>query len=124
MLARRPSRNPEDQAGILRVMAAVKGLHATIVLCDQGHQSNIQDEAALDIVTPEGWGFRARIWHDREATLLDSIIHDQVPVPKAFEGPLDALLPVFLRRPGASEKPVKGHLCDSPLCTSLVAPLA
>ena len=91
-------------------MAAVKGLHATIVLRDQGQQSNIQDEAALDIVTPEGWGFRARIWHDREATLLNGIIHDQVPVPKAFEGPLDALLPVFLKRPGASEKPVKGRL--------------
>ena len=95
------------------LMAAVKGLHATVVLRDQGQRSDIQDEAALDIVTPEGWGFRARIWHDREATLLNGIIHGQAPVPKAFGGPLDALLPVFLRRPGASEKPVQGRLCDS-----------
>ena len=65
-------------------MAAVKGLYAAVVLRDQGQRSDIQDEAALDIVTPEGWGFRARIWHDREATLLDGVIHDQAHVPKAL----------------------------------------
>lgn len=63
---------------------AVKGLHATIVLGERAEPKEIQDEAALDIVTPEGWAFRARIWHDREATLLDRVINDQSHIPKAF----------------------------------------
>ena len=66
------------------LMSAVKGLHATVVLREQGERSDIQDEAALDIITPEGWAFRARIWHDREATLLDRIIDDQAHIPKAL----------------------------------------
>ena len=66
------------------LMASIEGLQAAVVLRDQGERSDIQDEAALDIITPEGWAFRARIWHDREATLLDSIINDQPHVPKAL----------------------------------------
>ncbi|PIL27250.1 hypothetical protein GSI_10394 [Ganoderma sinense ZZ0214-1] len=66
------------------LMEAVKGLQATIVLGERAEQKGLQDEAALDIVTPEGWAFRARIWHDREATLLDRLINDQSHIPKAF----------------------------------------
>ena len=40
--------------------------------------------------------------------------------------PIDARLPVFLRRPGASEKPVKGRLCGGlyGLCKGLVSKVA
>ncbi|CDO77351.1 hypothetical protein BN946_scf184786.g12 [Trametes cinnabarina] len=66
------------------LMGAVKGLHASVVLGERPERLEIQDEAALDIVTQEGWAFRARIWHDREATLLDRIINDQPHLPKAL----------------------------------------
>lgn len=36
----------------------------------------IEDTARLEIRTSDGWAFSARIWHDREATLLDRIIDD------------------------------------------------
>ncbi len=68
----------------IALMEGVKGLQATIVLGERAKQKEIQDEAAIDVVTPEGWAFRARIWHDREATLLDRIINDQSHIPKAL----------------------------------------
>ncbi|KAI0368535.1 Nrap protein [Pilatotrama ljubarskyi] len=66
------------------LMSAVKGLQATVVLGDRPERMEIQDEAALDIVTSDGWAFRARIWHDREATLLDRIINGKSHLPKAI----------------------------------------
>lgn len=72
------------------LMAAVKGLHARVALGDGMERTEIQDEAALDIVTAEGWAFRAQIWHDREATLLERVIDDQPNVPKAFRRPLES----------------------------------
>ncbi|KAL7284370.1 hypothetical protein ACG7TL_001660 [Trametes sanguinea] len=66
------------------LMGAVKGLQASVVLGERPDRLEIQDEAALDILTQEGWAFRARIWHDREATLLDRIINDQPHLPKAL----------------------------------------
>ncbi|KAI8970659.1 Nrap protein [Trametes punicea] len=71
------------------LMGAVKGLQATVVLGERPERLEIQDEAALDIITPEGWAFRARIWHDREATLLDRIIEDQPHLPKALRRSAD-----------------------------------
>nr|VWO97778.1 Ubiquitin-conjugating enzyme E2 2 [Ganoderma boninense] len=65
------------------LMEAVKGLQATVVLGERAGGKELQDEAALDIVTLEGWAFRARIWHDREATLLDRVINDQSHIRKA-----------------------------------------
>ncbi|EIW56105.1 Nrap protein [Trametes versicolor FP-101664 SS1] len=72
----------ERLASIL--MHAVKGLQATVVFGERPERTEIEDEAALDIITADGWAFRARIWHDREATLLDRIINDQPHVPKAL----------------------------------------
>ncbi|KAH9896561.1 Nrap protein [Cubamyces lactineus] len=66
------------------LMSAVKGLQANVVLGERPERTEIQDEAALDIITADGWSFRARIWHDREATLLDRIINDQPHLPKAL----------------------------------------
>ena len=54
------------------LMTAHPGLRATVhieQLCD----SDIQDHASLEIFTPEGWSFTARIWHDREAVLLERL---------------------------------------------------
>ncbi|TBU24395.1 Nrap protein [Dichomitus squalens] len=66
------------------LMAAAKGLQASVVFGEHTARTEIQDEAALDIVTPDGWAFRVRIWHDREATLLDRVINEQSRVPKAL----------------------------------------
>lgn len=64
------------------LMSAVKGLQASVVVGDGVSTSEIQDTASLDIVTPDGWAFHARIWHDREAFLLDKLIDDKPHIPK------------------------------------------
>jgi U3 small nucleolar RNA-associated protein 22 len=43
------------------------------------------DQAQLEITTPDGWAFALRIWHDREATLIDRILHS----PPAAYSPHD-----------------------------------
>ncbi|CAK5268603.1 unnamed protein product [Mycena citricolor] len=53
------------------LVSAVPGLTAAVVASDN---TSIEDTACLQIVTADGWAFVARIWHDREATLLDRII--------------------------------------------------
>ncbi|THU79980.1 Nrap protein [Dendrothele bispora CBS 962.96] len=64
------------------LMAATPGLTASVVIGEgSGEESDIQDTARLEIVTPEGWAFSARIWHDREATLLDRIISGTGSLP-------------------------------------------
>jgi U3 small nucleolar RNA-associated protein 22 len=56
------------------LMTSVQGLKATVVVGDGISTSEIQDSARLEMITADGWAFSARIWHDREATLLDRII--------------------------------------------------
>ncbi|KAJ7721723.1 Nrap protein [Mycena maculata] len=56
------------------LMVSVAGLKAAVVVGDGVSTSAIQDSSRLEIVTPDGWAFSARIWHDREATLLDRLI--------------------------------------------------
>ncbi|KAJ6612257.1 Nrap protein [Mycena sp. CBHHK59/15] len=63
------------------LMTSVEGLKATVVVGDGVSLSEIQDNARLEMVTADGWAFSARIWHDREATLLDRIITGQNPLP-------------------------------------------
>ena len=60
------------------LMAAVVGLRARVVIGDGVSTSDIIDQAFVEIVTPDGWAFEARIWHSREATLLDRIIEHKV----------------------------------------------
>ena len=79
----RSSRWPDDLKAIqkmklaffehvaVRLMASIKGLNATVAVGDGANDSEIADKAWLDIVTLEGWAFSARIWHNREAMLLD-----------------------------------------------------
>lgn len=73
----------ERVAGAL--MASVQNLKATVVIGDGLQQSEIVDQSCLEIVTADGWAFSARVWHDREATLLDRIINDK---PKSMK-PVD-----------------------------------
>ncbi|KAJ7650617.1 Nrap protein [Roridomyces roridus] len=56
------------------LMLAVPGLTASVVVGDGVTASDIQDTARLEVVTTDGWAFSVRIWHDREATLLDRLI--------------------------------------------------
>ncbi|KAK7059108.1 U3 snoRNP protein [Paramarasmius palmivorus] len=80
------SRWPDDLRAIQKIklafferiaralMTSVSGLRASVVIGDGAATSQVQDTSFLEIVTPDGWAFHARIWHDREATLLDRII--------------------------------------------------
>ncbi|ESK98055.1 pre-rrna processing protein utp22 [Moniliophthora roreri MCA 2997] len=56
------------------ILSSNSGLKASVVIGDGISTSEIQDVSFLEIITPDGWAFHARIWHDREATLLDRII--------------------------------------------------
>ncbi|KAF7330353.1 Mannose-6-phosphate isomerase [Mycena venus] len=63
------------------LMTSVTGLKATVVVGDGVITSEIQDNSRLEIVSPDGWAFSARIWHDREATLLDRLITGKNALP-------------------------------------------
>ncbi|KAI0051574.1 Nrap protein [Auriscalpium vulgare] len=66
------------------LMISVKGLTARVVVGERLGASAIADQGGLEIVTPLGWAFSARLWHDREATLLNRII-EQNDVPKLLQ---------------------------------------
>lgn len=63
------------------LMTAVSGLKANVVLGNPATTPDIQDSCSLEIKTPQGWVFNARIWHDREAKLLDTAIDDKPHIP-------------------------------------------
>ncbi|EED77719.1 predicted protein [Postia placenta Mad-698-R] len=67
------------------LMATQKGLRAAVSVHDGGAPSEIRDQASLEIVTAEGWAFHARIWHDREATLLERAINDKPHISKRLQ---------------------------------------
>ncbi|KAK1228630.1 U3 snoRNP protein [Marasmius sp. AFHP31] len=69
------------------LMSTSSGLKVSVVVEDT--QNDIQDTSCLEIVTTEGWVFRARIWHDREATLLDRIISGKGHLPHVKVKPKD-----------------------------------
>jgi len=61
----------------------VPGTKASVVLGagNVTDSNELLDKAYLEVITPEGWAFHARIWHNREATLLDRILDDSGPLP-------------------------------------------
>ncbi|THH22517.1 hypothetical protein EUX98_g8176 [Antrodiella citrinella] len=63
------------------LMGSTPGLKATVVVGDPVSTSDILDVASLEIITPQGWAFVARIWHNREAMLLDNAIDDKPHIP-------------------------------------------
>ncbi|TCD66882.1 hypothetical protein EIP91_000780 [Steccherinum ochraceum] len=64
-----------------KLMESTPELRATVVVGDPVSTSDIMDTASLEIITPQGWAFTARIWHDREAKLLDTTIDDRPHIP-------------------------------------------
>lgn len=75
------------------LMDSVEGLTAKVVVGDGVNNSPILDKSSLEIVTPEGWAFTARIWHDREINLLDQVIGGEA-----------ALLPHIVRKKDNKKK--------------------
>ena len=81
------ARWPDDLAAIQKMKLAIlerlaqaltkviSGLHARVAIMLPAGVPLIVDHAQLEIITPEGWAFALRIWHDREVTLLDRILH-------------------------------------------------
>ncbi|OCF40806.1 hypothetical protein I317_05418 [Kwoniella heveanensis CBS 569] len=81
---------PDDLSAIQKVKLALfdrlarviedrlPGVRLSIVF-DQ-HASEVQDHAALEILLPAGAAFRLRIYHDRERTLLERVVHEDEPV--------------------------------------------
>lgn len=59
------------------LMGKVEGLQASVVVTDEQPLPEIVDTVYLEVFTPEGWAFKARIWHDREATLLGRLLADK-----------------------------------------------
>ncbi|KIK81853.1 hypothetical protein PAXRUDRAFT_832582 [Paxillus rubicundulus Ve08.2h10] len=55
------------------LMASTPGLRASVYIGDP-RGLGVQDHVSLEILTAEGWAFSARIWHDREATVLERLI--------------------------------------------------
>ncbi|KAF8965448.1 Nrap protein [Flammula alnicola] len=73
-------------------------LTANVVIGDGTHDSLILDRASLEIVTPEGWAFSARIWHDREVNLLDRVIEgNATTLPHVYYEAMEAK-EVYMRR--------------------------
>ena len=54
---------------------AMPGLLARVAIVSPTGVPHTTDQAQLEITTPDGWAFALCIWHDREATLLDRILH-------------------------------------------------
>ena len=81
------------------LMSSIAGLKASVVVGDGVRTSRIQDQARLEILTPQGWAFSIRLWHDREIVLLNQIINNtshiaprKPPVnPKECQHAIDAL---------------------------------
>ncbi|KAI0792762.1 Nrap protein [Abortiporus biennis] len=71
------------------LIRSVPGLKASVIVSESVPTSDIQDSSSLEIITPQGWAFRARLWHDREATLLDNMIDDKPHIPKHIKKTLE-----------------------------------
>jgi U3 small nucleolar RNA-associated protein 22 len=62
------------------LMSKMPSASAELVL--EREASPIADHVLLQVTTPGGWAFNARIHHDREATLLDRILDDRSHISK------------------------------------------
>lgn len=59
------------------LMKRIPDLWANVVISPRNKYSDTlitESQAYLEIITPEGWAFAIRIWHDREATLLSRVL--------------------------------------------------
>ena len=109
---------PDDLGAIQKVKLALleklariittqrRGSTARIVF--ESGRSDVEDSAGLEIFLPAGIAFLIRIYHERERTLLERVINDEIPTagtslplpPKRLALPAMALhLPRFLHLP-------------------------
>jgi U3 small nucleolar RNA-associated protein 22 len=68
------------------LMTAMPGTQVDVVLADKLGVPDIQDRSFLSIVTPDGWAFRARIWLEREAVLLDRMLETKPALVRLYHG--------------------------------------
>ncbi len=88
----RSGRWPDDLAAIQKtklaffetigtaLMKKLPGLRASDVTGENDASTGISDQACLELLTADGWAFSLRIWHDREATLLQRALEKKPPV--------------------------------------------
>ncbi|KLO15197.1 Nrap protein [Schizopora paradoxa] len=87
----RSGRWPDDLAAIQKtklaffetigtaLMTKLPGLRAFVVTSEDETLPATSDQARLELLTADGWAFSVRIWHDREATLLQRILEKKPP---------------------------------------------
>lgn len=97
------ARWPDDLAAIQKVKLAFfvgiadalraqdTNIRAAVALDSDATETDIHDNCSLEVLTPAGFAFRLRIYHDREKTLLDGIISDSKATPGAIAAAKDAL---------------------------------
>lgn len=56
----------------------IDGLQAQVALDLDADESELQDQASLEIIHPSGYAFRARIHHEREKVLLGRLVADKL----------------------------------------------
>jgi U3 small nucleolar RNA-associated protein 22 len=66
-------------------------IHAVVALDSDVSEAGIHDNCALEVLTPFGFAFRFRVYHDREKALLDGIISDSKAAPGVLVAAKDAL---------------------------------
>ena len=69
------------------LMTKVEGLQASVVVSDQPSLPEIADNAYLEVVTQDGWAFKARIWHEREGKLLEQLVAVKKTLPNGVKKP-------------------------------------
>ncbi|KAG8684926.1 hypothetical protein FRC09_015057 [Ceratobasidium sp. 395] len=97
------ARWPDDLAAIQKIKLAFfvgiadalraqdDNIRAAAALDPDASETDIHDNCSLEVLTPSGFAFRLRIYHDREKTLLDGIISDKKAMPGAVAAAKDAL---------------------------------
>ncbi|KAL0952389.1 hypothetical protein HGRIS_006665 [Hohenbuehelia grisea] len=86
------------------LMTSNPGLKAAIVVGDGPQNSELEDKSWLEIVTADGWAFAARIWHEREPTLLDRIIDNKSMLPHLAQAALQVPKGAKAQREAAEAK--------------------
>jgi U3 small nucleolar RNA-associated protein 22 len=99
----RSARWPDDLAAIQKIKLAFfvgiadalraqdNNIRTAVALDSDSTETDIHDNCSLEVLTPSGFAFRLRIYHDREKTLLNGIISDSKAAPGAVVAAKDAL---------------------------------
>ncbi|CAE6493644.1 unnamed protein product [Rhizoctonia solani] len=66
-------------------------IRTAVALDSDATETDIHDNCSLEVLTPSGFAFHLRIYHDREKTLLNGIISDSGAAPGMVAAAKDAL---------------------------------